>query len=117
MYNRCGKENADDDVKGTCIGLSCTFAVVISMVRGTIIFPIVEIKCSLCPNIHLFNILYLVNCIPWFSLRPRKRGRPYVSSPTIILRCFTVRIWFKWTQTTDCILFLTWTVSIIINYY
>ncbi len=25
----------------------------------------------------------------------RKRGRPYVYSPTVILRCFIVRIWFK----------------------
>jgi hypothetical protein len=26
---------------------------------------------------------------------PRKRGRPYVYSPTIILRCFIVGLWFK----------------------
>ncbi len=26
---------------------------------------------------------------------PRKRGRPFVYSPTVILRCFIVRIWFK----------------------
>ena len=26
---------------------------------------------------------------------PRKRGRPYVYSPTVILRCFVVRIWFR----------------------
>src|SRR6185437_6806030 len=25
----------------------------------------------------------------------RKRGRPYVYSPTIILRCFIVRLWFR----------------------
>ena len=25
----------------------------------------------------------------------RRRGRPYVYSPTVILRCFIVRIWFK----------------------
>ena len=25
----------------------------------------------------------------------RRRGRPYVYSPTVILRCFVVRIWFK----------------------
>ena len=24
-----------------------------------------------------------------------KRGRPYVYSPTVILRCFIVRIWFR----------------------
>ena len=26
---------------------------------------------------------------------PKKRGRPYVYSPTVILRCFIVRIWFR----------------------
>ena len=26
----------------------------------------------------LFNILYLIGCIPWPSIPPRKRGRPYV---------------------------------------
>ena len=25
----------------------------------------------------------------------RRRGRPYVYSPTVILRCFIVRIWFR----------------------
>ncbi len=44
----------------------------------------------------LFNILYLIGCIPWPTAPPRrKRGRPYVYSPTIILRCFIVRIWFR----------------------
>ena len=43
----------------------------------------------------LFNILYLIGCIPWPSL-PRKRGRPYTYSPTtVILRCFIVRMWFR----------------------
>ena len=28
-------------------------------------------------------------------LLPRKRGRPYVYSPMVILRCFIVRIWFR----------------------
>jgi hypothetical protein len=26
---------------------------------------------------------------------PRKRGRPFIYSPTIILRCFIVRLWFR----------------------
>ncbi len=43
----------------------------------------------------LFNILYLIGCIPWPVTPRRKRGRPYVYSPTIILRCFIVRIWFR----------------------
>ena len=42
----------------------------------------------------LFNILFLIGCIPWPSL-PRKRGRPYVYSPMVILRCFIVRLWFR----------------------
>ena len=42
----------------------------------------------------LFNILYLIGCIPWPTI-PKKRGRPYVYSPTVILRCFIVRIWFR----------------------
>jgi hypothetical protein len=36
----------------------------------------------------------LIGCIPW-PTTPKKRGRPYVYSPTIILRCFIVRIWFR----------------------
>ena len=36
----------------------------------------------------------MIGCVPW-PVRPRKRGRPYVYSPIIILRCFIVRIWFR----------------------
>ena len=36
----------------------------------------------------------MIGCIPW-PVRPRKRGRPYVYTPTVILRCFIVRIWFR----------------------
>ena len=43
----------------------------------------------------LFNILYLIGCIPWPSMHHGKRGRPYVYSPTVILRCFIVRLWFR----------------------
>ena len=44
----------------------------------------------------LFNILYLIGCIPWPSIPRRKRGRPYVYTPsTVILRCFVVRLWFR----------------------
>jgi hypothetical protein len=42
----------------------------------------------------LFNILYLIGCIPW-HVAPRKCGRPYIYAPTtVILRCFIVRIWW-----------------------
>jgi len=43
----------------------------------------------------LFNILYLIGYIPWPTIPRMKRGRPYVYSPTVILRCFIVRIWFR----------------------
>ncbi|MER5174623.1 MAG: hypothetical protein ABJB76_08205, partial [Candidatus Nitrosocosmicus sp.] len=36
----------------------------------------------------------MICCIPWPSLPP-KRGRPYLYSPTVILRCFIVRMWFR----------------------
>ena len=37
----------------------------------------------------------MIGCIPWPTATRRKRGRPYVYSPTVILRCFIVRIWFR----------------------
>ncbi len=40
--------------------------------------------------------MYLVGLIDWSSnYIKRHRGRPFVYSPTIILRCFIVRIWFR----------------------
>ncbi|MEZ5370614.1 MAG: transposase [Candidatus Nitrosocosmicus sp.] len=46
----------------------------------------------------LNSILYLVGIIDWSynSIKPQKRrDRPYVYAPTIILRCFIVRIWLR----------------------
>ncbi|CAN5873028.1 hypothetical protein BH23THE1_BH23THE1_07400 [soil metagenome] len=48
----------------------------------------------------LISILYLVRIISWSSdsvkhHHKRRRGRPYVYSPIIILRCFIVRVWFR----------------------
>lgn len=45
----------------------------------------------------LISILYLVGIIAWpcNSFKHRHRGRPFVYSSTIILRCFIVRIWFR----------------------
>jgi hypothetical protein len=39
----------------------------------------------------------LIGLISWskHDRRKKKRGRPYVYSPTVILRCFVVRIWFR----------------------
>ena len=37
----------------------------------------------------------MIGYIPWPSMPRRKRGRPYTYSPTVILRCFIVRIWFR----------------------
>jgi hypothetical protein len=48
----------------------------------------------------LISILYLIGLIDWLCNSVQKdhcrgRGRPYVYSPMIILRCFIVRIWFR----------------------
>jgi Transposase DDE domain len=40
--------------------------------------------------------LYLIGLIKWpHNNKTRGRGRPYVYSPTVILKCFIVRIWFR----------------------
>ena len=40
--------------------------------------------------------MYLIGLIRWpHNSRGGGRGRPYVYSPTVILRCFVVRIWFR----------------------
>jgi len=40
--------------------------------------------------------LYLIGLIRWpHNNKTRRRGRPYVYSPTVILRCFIVRIWLR----------------------
>ena len=41
--------------------------------------------------------MYLIGLIRWphNSRGGEGRGRPYVYSPTVILRCFVVRIWFR----------------------
>ena len=58
MYNRYGKENADEDedeeVKGMYILLSGTLAVVTSAVKGTTSSSIdaLHVRCSLYPKTH-----------------------------------------------------------------
>ena len=38
----------------------------------------------------------MIGLISWpESHRRRRRGRPYVYPPTVILRCFVVRLWFR----------------------
>jgi Transposase DDE domain len=37
----------------------------------------------------------MIGLIPWSKSQHKKRGRPYVYSPTVILRCFIVRIWLR----------------------
>ena len=40
----------------------------------------------------------MIGLIPWSESQKkmkRRRGRPYVYSPSIILRCFIVRLWFR----------------------
>ena len=39
--------------------------------------------------------MYFIGLIHWPNNNHRGRGRPYVYSPTVILRCFVVRIWFR----------------------
>ena len=41
--------------------------------------------------------MYLIGLIRWphNNSRGGRRGRPYVYPPTVILRCFIVRIWFR----------------------
>ncbi len=40
--------------------------------------------------------MYLIGLIHWpHNNKGGGRGRPYVYSPTVILRCFVVRIWFR----------------------
>ncbi len=36
----------------------------------------------------------MISCIPWPAI-PSKRGRPYTYSPTVIVRCFIGRMWFR----------------------
>src|ERR687888_1537454 len=43
----------------------------------------------------LIGILYLIGWIYPESQKMKKRGRPYVYSSTVILRCFIVRLWFR----------------------
>ena len=47
----------------------------------------------------LISILYFIGLIPWSEYRRKKkrgrRGRPYVYPPTVMLRCFVVRMWLR----------------------
>jgi hypothetical protein len=48
----------------------------------------------LCSESFLIGILRLIGLIPW-PIPAKKRGRPYVYSPIMMLRCFIVRIWMR----------------------
>jgi len=51
---------------------------------------------GVCIRICLISILYMIRLVPWpRSQHKKRRGRPYVYSPTVILRCFVVRIWLR----------------------
>ena len=43
----------------------------------------------------LISILYLIGLIRWPESQRKRRGRPFVYPPTVILRCFVVRIWLR----------------------
>ena len=59
---------------------------------------------TICSSSILIGILHIIGLIDWscsdnqaksHCRRSRSRGRPYVYSATIILRCFIVRIWLR----------------------
>lgn len=47
----------------------------------------------------LIGVLCLIGLIPWpkpaEKVKKRRSGRPFVYSPTVMLRCFIVRIWLR----------------------
>ena len=43
----------------------------------------------------IIGVLRLIGLIPWPRVVARKRGRPYVYSPLVMLRCFVVRLWLR----------------------
>src|SRR5712691_8969839 len=48
-----------------------------------------------CSESFLIGILRLIGLIPWPKPSEKRRGRSYVYSPTVILRCFIVRRWLR----------------------
>ena len=60
--------------------------------------PIIQTNKLAVPHLStsiLISILFLVGLIRWPHNNKPRLGRPYVYSPTVILRCFIVRIWFR----------------------
>lgn len=43
----------------------------------------------------LIGILCLIGLIPWPKPARKRRGKPYYYSPTVMLRCFIVRVWLN----------------------
>ena len=64
------------------------------MVKNDQIHPKKASRISTSESI-LISILYLIGLISWPKSHKKRRGRPYVYPPTVILRCFVVRIWFR----------------------
>src|ERR1700739_4786617 len=52
---------------------------------------------SLLRESFLIGILCLIGLIPWPTpaTTMKRRGRPYVYPPLVMLRCFVVRIWMR----------------------
>jgi hypothetical protein len=48
----------------------------------------------LLSKFFLIGILRLIGLIPW-PTPSKRRGRPYVYSPLVMLRCFIVRMWMR----------------------
>jgi hypothetical protein len=52
--------------------------------------------CNKYFRIHLNQYSIFIGRIPWSTCQKKSgRGRPYVYPPTVILRCFIVRIWLR----------------------
>ncbi len=58
--------------------------------------PCQEVKMStMYGRSTIISILNLIGLISWPKSHKKRRGRPYVYPPTVILRCFVVRIWLR----------------------
>ena len=62
------------------------------MVNNDQIHPTKKASCN-CNK--YFRIIGLIRWPEYQRKKKKRRGRPYVYDPTVILRCFVVRIWLR----------------------
>ena len=60
------------------------------MVNNDQIHPTKKASCN-----KYFRIIGLIRWPEYQRKKKKRRGRPYVYDPTVILRCFVVRIWLR----------------------